>query len=322
MPFHLPYGLGNWVLLGVQSSLIGLTGSGLPRWAHRFSGRLWAIVLPVSIGGTIGVLMVMPGLALILTWLSLITFPILAVLAIGWAMHRPRQIPLPLSLCAGLALVVPAFVCAVRIQDVKDKDQKMIKDVCGMFITALSVVTLGRLLVGVVVLPGGKKWGLLIIRAALILTAVIDSWLVFTEKLQEPNAEINNATPVVPVPPSPHHPNGTTFELPKLQYVTFQGWLIGYEDVFVAGVFGAVLAEEQAGVPKQWLFALGHYGIALLWSLLFYAVHTLPDTVPCAIAALLFWGPNRSGKPTWAVPPALLEAELTQHMPYDQVVLA
>lgn len=300
MPFHLPFGLGNFVLLAVQSLLIGLPSAGLPKWAHRFAGRCWAIVLPASIAGVISVLIFLPGLAEILTWLSLIAFPVLAVFAVGWAMHRPEQVTPLIAFGIALALVIPALVCAIWIQDPKDKEAKNFKDVCSLFITALSVVTLGRLLVGVVVLPGGKKWGPLIIREALVVTALIDCALVFSDVLEEPNNEINNATPVVPIPPSPHHPNGTTFKLPRLQYLTFDGWLIGYEDVFVTGVLGAVLAEEQAGVPRQWLFALGHYGIALLWSLMFYAVHTLPDTVPCAIAALLFWGPSRVGKPTWA----------------------
>merc|ERR1719487_1942306 len=98
----------------------------------------------------------------------------------------------------------------------------------------------------------------MLVRFALVLTAVIDAILVFSNTLQGPNSKINHAKPVI---------HG--FNLPQLQYLTFDGWLIGYEDVFVAAVFGALLAEEGASLQKQWAAAAVTLALSLCFSFLF-----------------------------------------------------
>jgi len=271
-----PYGWPYVFLLTVQASLIGLPSHGLPEFALPCVGRAWGLVLPISIGGVIGILIFFPGLAQVLTWLSLIAFPILFAAAVGWAMHGAR----PWLAVVALPLLLLAMFCT----------SKRAVDLASLSLTALSVVTLGRLLVGVMVGKSGsqqeRRYSLLLIRVALVVTATIDAILVFWNILQKPDGHINHAKPGIP------GRNGTTFFLPKLQYLTFDGWLIGYEDVFVAAVFGALLAEEGVSLQKQWLAAVVTLALSLLFSLLFWVVNTVPDTVPIAVACLLFW--NRS----------------------------
>ena len=62
--------------------------------------------------------------------------------------------------------------------------------------------------------------------------AVIDAVLVFGQQLQGPNAVLNAAAPAA--------------GLPQLQYLDLHSASMGYGDVFVAAVLGAILAERGA----------------------------------------------------------------------------
>ena len=61
--------------------------------------------------------------------------------------------------------------------------------------------------------------------------AIIDAYLVFSEKLQGPNATLNAAVPVQGAP--------------RLQYLDLHYASMGYGDIFVAGVLGGILAAER-----------------------------------------------------------------------------
>jgi hypothetical protein len=100
--------------------------------------------------------------------------------------------------------------------------------------------------------------------------AIVDAILVFSQNLQQPNAVLNAA---VPAP-----------GLPQLQYVSFGPANLGYGDLFIAGVFGGVLAAERA---RAWLWALVTWVLAEAWTLLFYVTDTIPATVPVAVALLV-----------------------------------
>ena len=76
---------------------------------------------------------------------------------------------------------------------------------------------------------------------------------------------------------------------------------------FIAGVFGAVLAKEGAHWQKQWAAAAATLALSLSFSLLFWVVSTLPDTIPVALASVLFW--NRSA---WVA--ASDDADLAEHL--------
>src|SRR5437588_2000492 len=117
-----------------------------------------------------------------------------------------------------------------------------------------------------------------------------DTWLVVTDLLQAPNATLVAA-----------HPAGG---LPRLQSLIFGSVSMGYGDVFVAAVLGAVLARE---VRTQRLAAVLTLALASVFDLLFLVVNELPATVPVALALIVVEGWERGGR--WrhgrgAIPPS------------------
>jgi hypothetical protein len=235
-------------LLATQGVLVVLPGAGIPRRLARFTSRGWALIAPLSIAVVVAAIALFPQVADALTWVALILVPIGAMLALGWAMHGAR----------------PAFAIAAAILFVYCWAEvgTLSGDAAAAALTALSTVTVGRLLAGLV--PG--IW----LKAGIVAMAVIDSILVFGNQLQGPNATLNAA---IPVPGAP-----------QLQYLDLHYASMGYGDVFVAGVLGGILASERRGqlLPGLLVFVLG-----ALWDLLFLHFNTLPATVPIAVAVLL-----------------------------------
>jgi hypothetical protein len=236
------------VLLAAQAALVGLTGAGVPAWMCRFATARWALVLPLSIGVVVGAIALLPDVADVLTWVALLLVPPGAALALGWAMRGARP-------ALGL-LAAPLLVLAWGWQTVPSGQ------LAGLALTALSCVTLGRLLAGVA--PG--PW----LKVGIVAMAIIDAILVFSNGLEQPNAVLNAA---VPAP-----------GLPQLQYVNFGPASLGYGDLFVAGVLGGVLASEGA---RGWRWALVTWALAEAFTLLFYVTDTLPATVPVAVTLLV-----------------------------------
>jgi hypothetical protein len=100
--------------------------------------------------------------------------------------------------------------------------------------------------------------------------AAADSWLVLSDLLQAPNATLIAA-----------HPVGN---LPQLQSEIFGTVTMGYGDLFVAGLFGAVLAAD---VRRQRQGAVLTLVLAALFDLLFLVIAELPATVPVALALIV-----------------------------------
>jgi hypothetical protein len=244
----LDFAAHNVVLLATQAALVGLTGAGLPWWLQRYATARWALILPLSIAVVVGAIAVLPDVADVLTWVALIGVPPGAALALGWAMRGARA-PLALLAAPLLALAWASQTSAAG-------------ELAGTALTALSCVTLGRLLAGGA--PG--PW----LKAGIVAMALIDAALVFSNGLEQPNAVLNAA---VPAP-----------GLPQLQYVGFGSANLGYGDLFVAGVLGGVLAAEGA---RAWRWALVTWVLAEAFTLLFYVTDTLPATVPVAAALLV-----------------------------------
>jgi hypothetical protein len=186
-----------------------------------------------------------------LTWLALIAVPILAAVALGWAMRGARA---PLAV-----LAIPLFLLAWL-----DKST-LLGEGAGALLSALSCVTLGVLLAAVT--PPG--W----LKAGIVLMAAADTWLVVSDLLQSPNAVLVAA----------HPPAG----LPQLQAEIFGTVSMGYGDLFVAGLLGAVLAWQWR---RQWHAALLTLAIAALFDLLFLVISELPATVPVALALIVTEG--------------------------------
>jgi hypothetical protein len=247
------------VLITAQASLVALPAAGVPRWMRRFAGGWWALILPLSIAIVVGAIELIPETADALTWIALILIPPGAALALGWAMHGARW---PYA-----ALAAPLLILAWA--DVSG----LAGDAAAAVLTALSCVTLGRILAGIVPLI----W----LKAGIVAMAIVDSILVFGNQLQAPNAVLNAAVP--------------TPGAPQLQYLDLHYASIGYGDVFVAGVLGGVLAVERRA---QWPAAALVLLCSILWDLLFFHFDTLPATVPVAAALVIL-----ESRRLWAIRP-------------------
>jgi len=218
------------------------------RLIRRFRGRGWAIVPVASIVGVIFLIRYTPSSASWLTYLALVAVPILAALALGWAARGAR--PYLAVLAAGL------FVLAWRAPGT------LPGQAAATLLAALSCVTLGVLLAAVT----PSSW----LKAGIVAMSCADVWLVASDLLQTPNGQLVAAAPGA--------------GLPQLQSETFGSVNLGYGDLFVAGLLGAV----YAGRPRVQLTAAAlTLAIAAVFDLLFLVVDELPATVPVALALLV-----------------------------------
>jgi hypothetical protein len=219
-------------------------------WLERFSGRGWAVIPIASIIGVIFAIRYVSSTATGLTWLALIAVPLLAAAALGWASRGARP---------WLALgAIPLFVLAWADRTT------LVGEAAETLLAALSCVTLGVLL-ATVTPPSWLKFGI-------IAMATADTWLVLSDLLQAPN---NSLISAAPLPGS---------GLPQLQSEQFGSVSLGYGDLFVAGLLGAVLARESR---RQWPMALLTLILAGAFDLLFFVLNELPATVPVALALIV-----------------------------------
>jgi hypothetical protein len=243
-----PFVLANGALVATQAALVALPGRGVPGWVARLRAGGWALLVPagvlaVVIAGALG-----PGVATSLSRLALVAVPVLAAAALVWAARGARP---------AYALLAPALLAIAWW-----RAGGILGDAAAAALTALSCVTLGRLMAGAV----RGAW----LKAGLVAWAIADAVSVFSSQLQPPDATINAA---VPAP-----------GLPQLQYLDLHAATLSYADVFVAAVLGGVLAAE--GV-RAWPVALLVLGLSFVFDLLFLAFDTLPATVPVAVALLV-----------------------------------
>jgi hypothetical protein len=239
-------------LIGVQGAVVALPRArGMPpleRLTDRLASRWWALVPLASIVAVVFAIRAAGATADALAWLALIAIPPLAAAALAFAMHGARP---PLALIAA-----PLFALAWADRG------GLAGQGAGMILSALSCVTLGALLVAVA--PHG--W----LKAGIVLMALVDAALVGSALLQPANDVLNAAAP-------PAH-------LPQLQRALFGQAVVGYGDLFVAGVFGALVAAEGG---RQGATALLAFALAACFDLLFLVVDVLPATVPIAVALVL-----------------------------------
>jgi hypothetical protein len=243
------FALHNAVLLAAQALLVALPGAGVPAWVRAKATARWALVLPLSIAVVVAAIALLPDVADVLTWVALLGCPLGTALALGWAMRGGRP---PLAV-----LAAPLLALAWASQD------SAAGELAALALSALSCVTLGRLLAGI----APTSW----LKVGIVAMAIVDAILVFSNGLEQPNAVLNAA---VPAP-----------GLPQLQYASFGPANLGYGDLFIAGVFGGVLAAE--GDRHPWRWALLTWLLAEAWTLLFYVTDLIPATVPVAVALLV-----------------------------------
>jgi hypothetical protein len=261
----LPFWFSDVCLVAVQAGTVALPARRPIPVLSRLRSSWWALVPLATIVAVVFGIRAAGDSANGLTYLALIAVPPLAALALGWLMRRadPR-----LAL-----LAIPLFALAWA-------DRKgLAGEAAGVALTALSCATLGVLLVQVAPL-GWLKLGL-------VVFSIADTTLVIAQLLQPANDVLNAAAPGL--------------GLPQLQRELFGSAIMGYGDLFVAGVFGAIVAAEggRQGAAARLVLVL-----ALSFDALFFVVDLLPATVPVAVAVILTWlGSRRAAPPgtdrTW-----------------------
>jgi hypothetical protein len=247
-----------WASIGAlslcQGVVVLLPRTWSPAGLARLRSPLWALIPALSVIGFVAIGNAAErASATALTYIALAAVPLLAALALGWLMHGARP--------ALALLVVPLFALAWADRG------GLAGEGAGVTLTALSAVALGVLIAAVT----PSRW----LALGIVAMACLDTALVISDLLQAPNNALNAA-----------HPAGG---LPRLQAELFGSAAMGYGDLFVAGVFGGLLAVAGARAMQRRgavLVAL----LAVAFDLLFFVVEELPATVPVALAlAILLW---------------------------------
>jgi hypothetical protein len=216
-------------------------------WLDAFHSPWWALVPALSIVFVIGVVAWEGESATALSWLALVAVPPFAALALGWLVRGGRP--------EWAVAVVPLFALAWAAPG------SLIGEAAATALTAFGCIGLGWLLVSV----APAFW----LKLGIYAMAAVDTWFIVTDLLQDPNAVLTAAAPS---------------ELPRLQAVHFGDAVMGFGDFFVAATLGCLLAGSRSRqLPAATLVA----GLALAFDLLFFAVDTLPATVPVALALAL-----------------------------------
>jgi hypothetical protein len=245
----LPFPVSIATLGLVQAVLVALPGArSLPAWLDRWGGRWWALVPALSIVVVIGVIELSSDSATAFAYLALVAVPPLAALALGALLHGSR----PAWALAALPLFAIAWAARGSLGG----------ETAATALSALACVSLGWLLVGGV----PARW----LRLGIYAMAILDAALVAAEILQGPSDVLSAAAPAA--------------DLPALQVANFGAARMGFGDLFVAALVGCLLAGDRR---RQLQGALLVAVLALCFDLLFFAVDTLPGTVPVALALAL-----------------------------------
>jgi hypothetical protein len=240
----LPFALSIATLSLAQASLVALPRPAVSASLTRLRSRWWALALPGPIAVVVAAIALCDAVANGLTWLALIAVPPLAALALG-GLARGGRVELAI-------LVVPLFAIAWAFRD------SLSGETAALALSGLACVSLGWLLACVV----PSIW----LKLGIYAMAAIDAWLIAADLLQGPNAVLNSVSPG---------------SLPQLQYASFGSAATGFGDLFIAAVLGALLAGDRS---LQLRGALLVAILALSFDLLFFAVDSLPATVPVALA--------------------------------------
>jgi hypothetical protein len=237
-------------------------------WLERLRGPAWAAVPIVSIVLVVFAIRFVSDTARGLTYLALVAVPPLAAVALAWAVRGPRPGRVRTGWAIGITGALFAIAWAFHMS--------LAGGAAAALLSGLSCVTLGVLLAAVAP-PGWLKLGI-------VAMAVADTWLVVSDLLQAPNAALIAA-----------QPGGG---LPQLQGEIFGTVTMGYGDLFVAALLGALMAGD---VRRQRGAALLTFGLAAVFDLLFLVVAELPATVPVALALIVLEGQKRlsAGRRRW-----------------------
>jgi hypothetical protein len=245
-------------LLALQAAIVAAPRTP-PRagWITRLRRPAWAVIPVASIVGVIFAIRYVSDTATGLTYLAVVAVPPLAAAALAWA-ARPQYPVTAGRVAAAIVWTAALFVTATG--------RGPISEAAAAILSALSCVTLAVLLATVA--PAG--W----LKLGIIAMAAADVWLVASDLLQKPNSVLINAQPAPAL----------GVHLPRLQSEFFGSVSMGYGDLFIAGLLGAVIA---ASGRSQWPAAALTLALAVVFDLLFFFVNELPATVPVAVALVV-----------------------------------
>jgi hypothetical protein len=253
LPFWISISLLS-LAQGVLVALPGVIAGGLPA---RLRSRRWAIIPPLSvIAFVFGARAAEHASAQGLTYLALGAVPVLAALALGWLLWDAHTTHGRRALRA--LAVLPLFALAWADRG------GLAGEAAALALSALSCAALGVLLATVT----PPRW----LAAGIVAMAIADTALVVSDLLQRPNNALNAARPVA--------------GLPQLQSAVLGSAVMGYGDLFIAGVLGGLLAVTVGRTLQLRVAALTAI-LALGFDLLFFLVDELPATVPVALALVL-----------------------------------
>jgi hypothetical protein len=261
----IPFTISIAVLSLVQGAVVAIPRAWEPKRLARLRGRRWALIPPVSVIAFVLIAREAERASADgLTYLALVAVPVLAALTLGWLAWDAEQ-PRPLR-----ALLAVPILFALAWAD----RGGLAGEAAALGLTALSCAALGALLAAVT----PSRW----LAAGIVAMAVADTALVVSDLLQMPNNALNAAHPAA--------------GLPRLQSEVFGSAVMGYGDLFVAGVLGGLLATALGRAWQLRGAALAAL-LACAFDLLFFFVNELPATVPVALTLLLVaaaWRRSRS----------------------------
>lgn len=247
----LPFWLSIAALSVVQGVLVALPRALDVPALTRIRSRRWALVPPASVIAFVFIARAAESAsAQALTYLALGAVPLLAVVALGWLSRGAH----PLLTLLATALFTLAWADRGGLAG----------EAAALILSGLSCVALGALLAAVT----PARW----LAGGIVTMALADTALVVSDLLQRPNNALNAAHPAA--------------GLPRLQSAVFGSAVMGYGDLFIAGVLGGLLAA-RFGRSAQLRGALITASLALCFDLLFFLVDELPATVPVALALVL-----------------------------------
>jgi hypothetical protein len=250
----IPFSISIAVLSLVQGVVVALPRAWAPGRLARLRGRRWALIPPLSVVAFVLIAREAERASADgLTYLALLAVPALAALTLGWLAWYAEPSRPWLAL-----LVAPLFALAWADRG------GVAGEAAALALAALSCAALGALLAAVT----PARW----LAAGIVAMALADTALVVSDLLQRPNNALNAARPAA--------------GLPRLQTAVFGSAVMGYGDLFVAGVLGGLLASAAS---RRWQLrgAALTAAIALVLDLLFFFVNELPATVPVALTLLV-----------------------------------
>ena len=243
----LSFGVSICILSVFQAVLVALPAAREMPVLRRLRSGWWGLIPVASVLAFVFGARALSGVANGLAYLALVAVPPLAAGAAGWAMRGARP---------WLAVVVvPLFALAWVDR------HGLAGEAAALVLMGLSCVTLGVLLVAVT--PR------LLVKIGIVAMAIADTWLVVSDLLEAPNNALNAAAPIA--------------HLPALQRTVFGSAVMGYGDLFIAALFGALLAAQGRRAVRA-AVAVGLLSLAS--NALFFAVNELPATVPVALVLL------------------------------------